>query len=54
MKSDQKPAMESVKRKLAEHREGKRMIEATPVGESGANGSVEGAGKGARDQATCV
>lgn len=45
LRSDQEPAIESVKKKLAEYREGETMLEATPVGESGANGRVEEAGQ---------
>jgi hypothetical protein len=51
LRSDQEASLESVRKKLAEYREGETLLEATPVGESGANGRVEEAGTRVRSQA---
>ena len=51
LRSDQESAVQVVKERLAAYREGRSMLEHTPVGESGANGRVEEAGKRVRDHA---
>ena len=51
LRSDQESAVGAVAKRLAAYREGRTMLEKTPVGESGANGRVEEAGKRVRDHA---
>ena len=51
LRSDQEGAIEVVKRKVAELRVGRTMMDESPVGESSANGRAEDAGKRVRDQA---
>ena len=51
IRSDQEPAIQSIKRKVAEYRTGRTMPEVNAVGERKGNGRVEEAGKRIRDQA---